>query len=70
MTSVEPQLLEGAFDTDFDLVQCWRFEELLRAGYDGDDAEEVASHTEIDLHFAINLVRGGCPSGTARRILL
>jgi hypothetical protein len=52
------------------LVRQWRFEELRRAGYDIADAAEVALRTEIDLHWAVSLVRRGCPSATARRIAL
>jgi hypothetical protein len=55
---------------DLDEVRRWRFSELLRAGYDDTDAIEIAYHTEIDLHWAVNLVRKGCPSETAARIAL
>ena len=48
----------------------WRFDELLRAGYDDDDATELAFHTDIDLHWATSLVRRGCPSSTAVQIAL
>ena len=47
----------------------WRFAQLLRAGYDRADAEALARQTEIDLHFAINLVHRGCPPQIAQRIL-
>jgi hypothetical protein len=46
-----------------------KLEELLRAGYDLEDATEVAFHLEIDLHQASDLVRRGCPSATAARIM-
>jgi hypothetical protein len=52
-----------------DSVRQWRLEELLRAGYDLDDATEVAFDLEIDLHRATDLVRGGCPSATAVKIV-
>jgi hypothetical protein len=55
---------------EIDLVRQWRFEELRRAGYDIADAAEVALRTEIDLHWAVSLVRRGCPSATAVRIAL
>jgi hypothetical protein len=48
----------------------WRLVQLLRAGYDRADAERLAQRTEVDLHVAINLVRGGCPPRIAQRILL
>jgi hypothetical protein len=43
---------------------------LLRAGYDWDDALELATETDVDLHFAVDLADRGCASATARRILL
>jgi hypothetical protein len=48
----------------------WRLTTLAAAGYDLDDAVVIASNVEIDLHAAVELVRRGCPSATAVRILL
>jgi Protein of unknown function (DUF5661) len=48
----------------------WRLVQLLRGGYDRADAERLARRTDVDLHFAINLVRRGCPPQIAQRILL
>ena len=48
----------------------WRLNRLTAAGYDLDDAVVLASNVEIDLHDAAELVRRGCPSATAVRILL
>jgi hypothetical protein len=56
--------------TESDVVRRWRFDELLRAGYDIADAAELALRTEIDLHWAVSLVQRGCPSATATRIAL
>jgi hypothetical protein len=67
MTAVQFEQLEAS---EAYAVRLWRFEELLRAGYEDDDAMELAFHLDIDLHFATNLVRRGCPSGTAVRIML
>ena len=53
-----------------EMVVRWRLAQLLRAGYDRADAERLALRTEVDLHVAINLVRGGCPPLIAQRILL
>ena len=53
-----------------DCVREWRLEELLRAGYDAEDATEIAFDLDVDLHAAISLVRDGCPSGTAAKIVL
>jgi hypothetical protein len=57
-------------ETESDVVRRWRFDELLRAGYDIADAAELALRTEIDLHWAVSLVQRGCPSATATRIAL
>jgi hypothetical protein len=57
-------------DSETDVVRRWRFDELLRAGYDIADAAELALRTEIDLHWAVSLVQRGCPSATATRIAL
>ena len=57
-------------DSESDVVRRWRFDELLRAGYDIADAAELALRTEIDLHWAVSLVQRGCPSATAARIAL
>ncbi len=51
-------------------VLAWREHELIRAGYHPDDAFELACRPDVDLHGAIDLVRRGCPSSTALRILL
>ena len=67
MTVAELHALE---EPRVDCVREWRLEELLRAGYALDDATEIAFHLDIDLHEAANLVRRGCPSGTAARIVL
>jgi hypothetical protein len=51
-------------------VLAWRAEELVRAGYDGDNALMLALERAVDLHAAINLVRRGCPADLAVKILL
>ena len=66
MTVAELVALEVPWD---EAVREWRLEELLRAGYEQEDATEVAFHLDIDLHRAVDLVRRGCPSGTAVRIV-
>lgn len=53
-----------------DAVHRWRLEELVRAGYELRDALVLSRRPEIDLHVAIDLVKHGCPSGTAVRILI
>ncbi len=62
--------LEAVEVSELDAVRRWRFDELVRAGYDDEDAIELAFHLDVDLHVAVNLVRRGCPSRTAVRIAL
>jgi hypothetical protein len=57
-------------ETEAELILRWRFDVLVRAGYDVGSALLLASHVEIDLHRASALVRRGCPTETALRILL
>jgi hypothetical protein len=57
-------------ETEAEMILRWRFDELVRAGYDIGSALLLASHVEIDLHNASSLVQRGCPSETALRILL
>jgi len=53
-----------------DVVMRWRFEELVRAGFDPSDALELASRDDVDLHRAVELLAAGCPAATALAILL
>lgn len=55
---------------ELDEVLRWRFEVLVRAGYDVGNAMIVASRAEVDLHRATDLVLRGCPPDTALRIVL
>lgn len=48
----------------------WRFERLVDAGYEPQAASMLAERVEVDLHAAVRLVRRGCPSATAVRILV
>jgi len=67
MTAAQFEKL-GALEAE--TVLRWRFEELLRVGYEAGEAMILASHVEVDLHRAIELVERGCPTPTALRILL
>jgi hypothetical protein len=53
-----------------DAVARWRMIVLLRAGYQWDDALELALDPNVDLHLAAELATKGCASDLARRILL
>jgi hypothetical protein len=48
----------------------WRFQRLCRAGFEPDEATVLASHWEVDLHRATDLVERGCPPTLALEILL
>jgi len=56
--------------TEADPVRRWRFDELLRAGYDACDALVLSGRADVDLHGAAALLRNGCPADLAIRILL
>jgi hypothetical protein len=57
-------------ETENELVEAWRVQELLRAGYDADSAAAIAGRLDIDLHYAVDMIRGGCDPDLALRILL
>jgi hypothetical protein len=48
----------------------WRFSQLMKSGYGTEDAIVLATHTDVDLHHASDLVARGCPPLLALRILL
>ena len=56
--------------TEQDLVEAWRLEELLRAGYSKQAAEALAVRSDVDLHHAVSLVKQGCPPEIAVAILI
>jgi len=47
----------------------WRREQLERAGYETEVAEQIA-RSDADLHLAVRLLKQGCPAETAAQILL
>jgi hypothetical protein len=57
-------------ELEAETVLRWRFDALVRSGYDAGEAMILASHVEVDLHRATDLVAHGCPASTAMRILL
>ena len=67
MTAAE---LSVSRETEQEKVEHWRAEELVRAGYDPSDALALAARHDIDLHFAVELIRQGCPYETAIEILI
>jgi hypothetical protein len=69
MQSMETQLVLERRDERLQ-VRDWRRAQLRRAGFDARDADVLALATAVDLHQAIGLVRRGCSSATAVKILL
>ena len=65
-TAAEPELR----DLTAELVEAWRAEQLEMAGFAAQAAADLASRNDVDLHFAIDLVRRGCPADLALKILL
>jgi hypothetical protein len=57
-------------ETEVEAILRWRFDVLVRSGYDIASALVLASHVEIDLHEASALPRRGCSSEMALKILL
>jgi hypothetical protein len=56
--------------TEQDVVEAWRLEELLRAGYPRQAAEAIAVRSDVDLHRAVSLLKQGCPPEIAVAILI
>jgi hypothetical protein len=67
MTAAQFELID---ESEAEAILRWRFEELVRSGYDVGSALVLASHVEVDLHAASELCRRGCSPDTALRILL
>ena len=67
MTAAQFEQLEEHEATE---VLRWRFEVLVRSGYDLEQSAVLAAHVEIDLHDAVQLVDRGCDGETALRILI
>ncbi len=57
-------------ETELERIERWRAEALERAGYEPAAARTLASRPEVDLHYAIDLLRAGCQHELALQILL
>jgi hypothetical protein len=57
-------------ETEQERISRWRAEELERAGYEATAASLLATRGDVDLHFAIDLLRNGCSPELALQILL
>jgi hypothetical protein len=67
MGETELQIFE---DTEQQLIELWRTEELTRAGYSHRAAGRLAARPDIDLHQAVRLLERGCSPELALKILL
>lgn len=67
MSAAELEIFQAA---EIDRVECWRREELQRAGYDSESALVLAASHDVDLHRAVDLLRRGCSLDLALQILL
>ena len=56
-------------DGETDRVAGWRLHVLIEAGYPLETAERIAA-SDVDLHHAVELIRSGCPTEVAEKILL
>jgi hypothetical protein len=70
MSDMSTTEIEVLPESEEERVISWRAEELMRAGFDGCTAIELALIPHVDLHKAVSLLRHGCPPSTAVRILL
>ena len=57
-------------ETETERIERWRYEALVRAGYEPSAARRVAARYEIDLHHAVDLLERGCSAELALAILL
>jgi hypothetical protein len=63
-------MVEDIVETELERVERWRTEELIRAGYDPDAAQQLAAAHDVDLHRAATMLAQGCPPDLALQILL
>jgi hypothetical protein len=61
---------QTVIETESERIERWRAEELERAGYAPQSAAKIAVRSDIDLHFAVDLLQRGCPPELALEILL
>jgi hypothetical protein len=67
MSAADVELFHG---TEIDRIEQWRHKELERAGYDPESALVLAASHDVDLHFAVDLLKRGCTVDLALQILL
>jgi hypothetical protein len=59
-----------AEETEQERIERWRAEELVRGGYDPEQAMALAVRHDIDIRSAIQLLARGCTAELALQILL
>ncbi|MES1246999.1 MAG: hypothetical protein ABUS54_04920 [Actinomycetota bacterium] len=57
-------------ETEAERVERWRADELIRAGFDPDSAQQLAASPDVDIHRAAAMLQRGCPPELAVQILL
>ena len=57
-------------ETESERIERWRYEALLRAGYEPSAARRIAELHDVDLHHAVELLERGCSPELAAAILL
>jgi hypothetical protein len=66
MAAAETTIIES----EQERIERWRADELERAGYEPAAASLLAGRGDVDLHYAIDLLRNGCNPELALQILL
>jgi hypothetical protein len=61
---------ETIIESEQERIERWRAHELERAGYEPAAASLLAGRNDVDLHYAIDLLRNGCNPELALQILL
>ena len=61
---------ETTTETEQERIERWRAEELERAGYETIGRLAARRRPDVDLHYAIDLLRNGCAPELALQILL
>jgi hypothetical protein len=59
-----------AEETEQERIERWRADELIRGGYDAEQAMALAVRQDVDLHSAVELLARGCSPELALKILL
>jgi hypothetical protein len=62
--------VDDIVETEAERVERWRADELIRAGFDPDSAQKLASDLTVDIRRAALMLEQGCPTELALQILL